>query len=315
MNRYNQQQQRPCHKTTTTIVIIVILLSVLLSCYSHCQFSREDLTTNTQQTNNTSTTPTTTPTSTSTTGTTSTTSTTTDSNKRVINVRGEGKVSVKQTNADISISIESKKETATLAQQDVSQKATSIVQLLKTNNQYITKLETTSISLYPIYKPLPVNTNETLTIIGYQATTSLSFRVIIIEQIGKILDQLVQLGVGSISGLNLIANDTEINRAKREALRLATLDALDKAKVVLLATFEFKGINIEGMNINDKMEVLEMNVESSYAYTYPYRYRYNYATAAGGGAAPSAEASPTVPVVAGEDSISSSVTLKVKARD
>ncbi|KAL9642057.1 hypothetical protein ABK040_004106 [Willaertia magna] len=216
---------------------------------------------------------------------------TSDSNTKVIIVTGQGKGSAKQTLAEIRVGVEAEAQTANAAQNEVATKAQQAVTALQSNTK-IQNLQTTSISLYPVYNN-PTNPNDKSQIVGYRASTTLSFKVTEIQQLGSILDSVVQLGINKIYGLNLKPEDAAVAKARRDALQAATQDALEKAQVVLSTV-------LPGSNVKAS-EVIEVNISNGdyYPIATP-----SYALAA--------DSRASIPVVSGEDEVQATVTLKIR---
>ncbi|KAL9656808.1 hypothetical protein ABK040_004344 [Willaertia magna] len=226
------------------------------------------------------------------------TSTNTSASARYINVTGSGKGKAKQTLADLSVGVTAESQNATAAQQEVGRLATQSITVLQ-QNPHIKNLQTTSISLYPVYNTIPPNSNEKSQIIGYRASTSVTFTVDDITQIGTILDSAVQLGLNNINGITLKADDATTAKARREALQMATQDALEKSQVVLEKIFSNYNAN--------QMEVVEINISGA-----DYNYFYKPYAAPVAYPAGQAQSVSSIPVVSGDDEISATVTLKIK---
>jgi uncharacterized protein len=205
---------------------------------------------------------------------------------RTITASGRGIVTIPTTIAQIRLAIEVSGKTPTSTQQEAAKRATQVVNFLKT--QQIEKLQTTGITLNPIYT-YPPNANPKLT--GYTATNSISFRVTN-ERAGAILDAAVKNGATRIEGVNLVASEQAISTAQLQALKQATQDAERQADAVL-----------EALNLKRK-EVIGVKIDSAS----------NPVPIAMSQAAFSDRANkpvPTTPVVGGEQQVEAAVTLDI----
>lgn len=145
----------------------------------------------------------------------------------VLNVTGEGVVSVPVKFARITVSVTSTKKTAASAQADAGDRADRLVRMLKA--EQVSQLNTERISLRTI-----VDNKKTGRTIQYFASNTLSYRVAI-ERAGKLLDKSVTSGADKIDSVQLIPEDSAVAAARKKAMAAAALDAREKADVVLLA--------------------------------------------------------------------------------
>ena len=129
------------------------------------------------------------------------------------------------TQVDLGVNIEAK--TAQAAQQQAAQQSTAVIEWLRSQDN-VQKLETSGISLNPRYD----YANHRQTLIGYQATNTVSFRAPT-EVAGPIIDEAVNRGSTQISGVSFVAEDDVIAAAKQQALASAVEDAQQQADTVL----------------------------------------------------------------------------------
>ncbi|EFC46703.1 predicted protein [Naegleria gruberi] len=199
---------------------------------------------------------------------------------------------------------------ASQAQREVGTKSTSVIAVLK-NINFVTKLRTASITLYPIY-PSTLNPsvtipyNESMRIVGYKSSNTISFTVTSLTIIGEVLDKLIELGVTQISSINMQANETAVNNAREQALSLAVQDAKSKIEKVV-ATLN-PDLTIE--TIRSRMYTYDVNIDSvnrPIPIAFPY-------FAQGASYRMDAAQSQSVPVVGGDQTIDSYVTVKMVFR-
>ncbi|KAM3095202.1 SIMPL domain-containing protein [Phormidesmis sp. 146-35] len=204
---------------------------------------------------------------------------------RTLTVTGRGFEEIPTTLTQVRLGVEFQGKTAGEAQQSVARRSTSVVTLLKSRS--VDKLETTGISLNPVYR----YDNNTQTLVGYTATNSVSFRLPT-EKAGTILDDAVSAGATRIEGVSFIATDDAIAAAQKQALRKATQDAQGQADSVLNA-----------LNFTRK-EIVSIQVNGAFAPPpRPAEYG-DFAARVSASKAPS-------PVIGGDQRVEGSVTLQI----
>jgi uncharacterized protein len=162
--------------------------------------------------------------------------------QRVLSVSGRGVETIATSLTRVNLGVEVQAKTAADAQAEAARKSTAVVTLLKSRN--VEKLETTGISLNPVYDYS--NNKQTLT--GYSATNTVSFRIKT-ELAGDIMDDAVKSGATRIDSVSFTATDEAIATAQKAALAKATKDAQAQAQAVL-STLGFQPKEIVGIQIN-----------------------------------------------------------------
>lgn len=202
---------------------------------------------------------------------------------RTITVTGRGVESISTTKAQVQVGVEVQGKTATNVQQEVAQRSSAVVELLRSRNK-VEKLQTTGIRLNPIYS----YENNIQRLTGYAASNTVSFRIPT-EQAGTILDDAVKVGATKIDSVSFTAADEAIAAAQKQALRQATQDAQQQADAVLsslnLTRKDIVNIQINGSTPPPPMPFLER-------------------------AALASKAADT-PVIGGEQEVQASVTLQI----
>lgn len=202
---------------------------------------------------------------------------------RTLTVSGRGVETIPTTITQVRLGVEVQGKTAQEVQQEVARRSSAVVALLRSRN--VEKLETTGISLNPIYS----YNNNVQRLTGYSATNTVSFRLNT-EQAGTLLDDAVKAGATRIDGVSFVAADAAIATAQQQALREATQDAQQQANAVLSA-----------LNFTPK-EVVSIQVNSANPPQPPqplYRREADLANTA------------STPVVGGEQQVEASVTLEI----
>ena len=203
---------------------------------------------------------------------------------RVLSVTGQGTERIQTTLTRVQLGVEVDGKTAQQVQAEVARRSEAVVTLLR--SRQVEKLETTGINLSPKYR----FTGNTQELIGYQGQNTISFRVPT-ERAGPILDAAVGAGATRIDGISFMASDAAIAQAQLAALKSATQNARDQAKAVL-SSLDLTPKGIVGIQING----------APLPQPFPL---------ARGLPQVAAEASPTTPVIGGEQEVQASVTLQI----
>ncbi|MDY6802959.1 MAG: SIMPL domain-containing protein [Cyanobacteriota bacterium] len=201
---------------------------------------------------------------------------------RTLSVTGQGRVSIPTSKSVVRLGIQAEGKTAVEVQQEVARRSSAVVELLRSRK--VEKLETTGISLNPVYNYQ--NNRQLLT--GYTATNTVSFRLDTAET-GKLLDDAVKAGASRIDGVSFVATDEAIERARQQALQQATRDAGKQADAVLSA-----------LNLT-RRGVVSISINSASA-PMPQRLMRSASLQA---------ESATTPVIGGEQEVRASVTLEI----
>ena len=163
----------------------------------------------------------------------------------VLEVTGQGVISVPTTTAQIQVGIEVEGVTASEVQQEIAQLSTQVIDQL--NELGVEDLETISVSLRP-------NINYDLgqnTVVGFTGTNILQFEIPT-EQAGATIDAAIGAGANLIQNINFTAPEEELNQARLDALELAIQDAQSQGFAVLdsldLEFLEISDIDILGVS-------------------------------------------------------------------
>ncbi|MFH7027347.1 MAG: SIMPL domain-containing protein [Heteroscytonema crispum UTEX LB 1556] len=203
-------------------------------------------------------------------------------------VSGRGMVDIPKTTSRVSLGVQVQGKTSALAQEELAKRSTTVVNLLKSRPD-VTKLETTSISLNPIYN----QKDGKQTIVGYSATNIVRFQIAP-DKIGTLLDEAITAGATEIDGVTLVAEDEAIAEAQKAAINAASKDARSQADAALGA-LELKQQEIVSIQINGAHPPMPVAMNTR-----------DFAQSAA-----SASLAKT-PVVAGEQRIEAFVTLQVR---
>jgi uncharacterized protein len=209
---------------------------------------------------------------------------------RTLSVTGQGTVNIPSTEARVSLGVEVRGKTANEVQQEVAKRSNAVVNLLK--SRQVNKLQTTGISLQPEYDyNNPVGENRQPRLIGYIGANNVSFRSSI-DQSGSIIDEAVKIGATRIDSISFLADDEEIAKAQREALKKAALDAQLQADTVL-GSLNLTRRDIIGIQLNNAYSPTPLYMQNAQI-TATDRLSNNLS-----------------PVIAGEQVVTASVTLQI----
>jgi uncharacterized protein len=204
-------------------------------------------------------------------------------------VSGRGMVDIPKTTSLVSLGVEVQGKTSALAQEELAKRSTAVVNLLKARPD-VTKLETTSITLNPIYN----QKDGKQTIASYSATNIVHFQIAP-DKIGTLLDEAIKAGATRIDSVTLVASDEAIASAQKDAINAASKDARSQADAALGA-LELKQKEIVSIQINGARPPVPETMDTKNLLQE---------------ATPSSLAARTA-VVAGEQRIEAFVTLQVR---
>ncbi|MBD1927595.1 SIMPL domain-containing protein [Trichocoleus sp. FACHB-90] len=204
---------------------------------------------------------------------------------RTLTVSGRGVENIPTTLTQVRLGVEVQGKVAADVQQEAARRSAAVVELLKSRN--VEKLETTGISLNPIYS----YENNVQRLTGYSATNIVSFRIDT-QKAGTLLDEAVKAGATRIDGISFVADDSAIASAQKQALREATQDAQAQADAVLsslnLTRKEIVNIQVNGAVVPPPrpIPIADMGMRSE-------------------------SLAKTTPVIGGEQEVEASVTLQI----
>jgi uncharacterized protein len=203
---------------------------------------------------------------------------------RTLTVTGRGVEEIPTTLSQIRLGVDAQGKTANDVQQEVARRSNSVVSLLRSRT--VQKLETTGISLSPVYR----YDNNRQTLVGYTASNTVSFRIPT-QSAGTLLDDAVKAGASRIDSVSFVATDEAIAAAQKEALRKATQEAQSQADTV------FSALNLT------RKEIVSVQINGAPTPPPIFSEAANF-----GGRLADAKA-PT-PVIGGEQRVEGSVTLQ-----
>lgn len=205
---------------------------------------------------------------------------------RTLTVSGQGEVAIPTTMTQVRLGVEIQGKTAQEVQQQVAKRSQVVVKLLQ--SRQVEKLETTGISLNPIYS----YKDGKQSINGYSGTNIVSFRMET-DKSGTLLDDAIKAGATRIDGVSFVASDDAIAQAQQQAIQKAAEEAKKRADAALSA-----------LNLSQR-EIVSIQINGA---TPPQPL--NYADPALTDTREQAIAK--TPVVPGEQKVQQSVTLQIR---
>ena len=171
-------------------------------------------------------------------------------NGTILRTVGIGTVRYTPDQATISIGVIGRASTASEALRIASEKISKVIESLEQIGIDRDDMETTGINVYPQYD---WNVQPPL-IVGYEATYTLMATIRDIDKVGRAIDAAVKGGADNVWGVMFNLSEEARLRLHEAAIKLALEDAKAKAKIIA----EELGL--------DEIEVLEINLQTSYPY-------------------------------------------------
>jgi uncharacterized protein YggE len=154
-------------------------------------------------------------------------------NDRWVNVTGEGSISAAPDFAEVTLGVTSTGKKAGDAVAANAQAANTLVALIKSEGVAPADIQTSSVSVSPIFsQPLP-NQQTAPTVTGYSVSNNVSVRVRDITRLGALIDKAVTAGANSIYGIGFGHNN--LSALLDKARPLAVADARRKAELYAAA--------------------------------------------------------------------------------
>jgi len=162
---------------------------------------------------------------------------------QILEVTGQGKVSVPTTLTEVQLGIQVEGKTATEVQEEVAKRSTEVVDVLQKLGAQ--ELQTTSIQLNPVYK-YDKDGNQTL--IGFKGLNTLQFELPT-DRAGAAIDTAIQAGANLIQNISFTASDEALQQARLQVLSEAAKDAQAQAQAVF-STLQLTPGKIIDIDIN-----------------------------------------------------------------
>jgi hypothetical protein len=161
---------------------------------------------------------------------------------RILEVTGQGEVTVPTTSTQVQLGILVQAETAAEVQEQVAQRSTAVVDVLE--NLGAQELQTTSIQLNPVYN----YENGTQTLTGFEGRNTLQFELPT-DEAGAAIDSAIQAGANVVENITFTASDEALEQARLQVLSQAVEDAQTQSEAVL-STLQLAPGEIIDIDIN-----------------------------------------------------------------
>jgi len=148
----------------------------------------------------------------------------------VLSVQGTAQVRIAPDQALVRLGIVEQKSTAADAQQGVGQVASAILDAIRGLGIEDSQVQTSRLTLSPIYTRQNPGNSEPARIIAYRASNTVSVRVGDLDLVGEVIDAGLDAGANQLEGISFSLRDDL--PARQEALREAVAEARAKAETI-----------------------------------------------------------------------------------
>ena len=152
-------------------------------------------------------------------------------NRLGISVQGRATRSVEPDHAIVRLGIEAVGPTSAEATAELSEKSNQIVQAAADSGVAETDIQTSGLSLFPVYGD--IDELQQPTILGYRASANYRITVRVIDDVSALLDAALEAGANSVDGVEFASN--QITATREELLAEATHEAARKAEAIAAA--------------------------------------------------------------------------------
>jgi uncharacterized protein YggE len=147
-----------------------------------------------------------------------------------IAVAGTAEVRSDPDVAIVRLGVVAQAPTAQAAQQQASRAAGAILAALRAVGVPAAQIQTSDLSLSPLYPNNPREPNAEPRIVGYQATNTVSVRLEAMGQVGQVIDAGLKAGANRVDGIDFGLRDD--GPARSRALAEAVAQARQKAQAI-----------------------------------------------------------------------------------
>jgi len=174
--------------------------------------------------------------------------------KQLLAVRGHGEIKVTSDRLQITLVVIRKDKEIAVVNERLIKGADAILDLLKNKSEgKADKIQTENMRIDPIYAPQPRDRSydeRERVILGYEGVFPISFESTV-KEAGPIIEKALKTNIAdNVRDMNYIVSDEIAKPAYEEALRRASLNAIEQADIVL-STLNMKRLNIRSINIEN----------------------------------------------------------------
>ena len=148
-----------------------------------------------------------------------------------LHVLGEGEVTVTPDRSIVELGVEASASTAAAAAEQASATAERLVAAVReiSSNPEDIQIQTTGISLAPVFQPATPTQPRSANPVGYRSSNTITITIDQLDLTSSVLDAALAAGANTVHSISFTLKSD--GPAKERALRLAVLDAANKARV------------------------------------------------------------------------------------
>jgi len=149
-----------------------------------------------------------------------------------LHVLGEGEVIVTPDRSIVELGVEASASTAAAAAEQASATAERLVAAVReiSSNPEDIQIQTTGISLAPVFPPVQAQPRpQSANPVGYRSSNTITITIDKLDLTSSVLDAALAAGANTVHSISFTLKSD--GPAKERALRLAVLDAANKARV------------------------------------------------------------------------------------
>ena len=148
-----------------------------------------------------------------------------------LHVLGEGEVTVTPDRSIVELGVEASASTAAAAAEQASATADRLVAAVReiSSNPEDIQIQTTGISLAPVFQPATPTQPRSANPVGYRSSNTITITIDQLDLTSSVLDAALAAGANTVHSISFTLKSD--GPAKERALRLAVLDAANKARV------------------------------------------------------------------------------------
>jgi uncharacterized protein YggE len=148
-----------------------------------------------------------------------------------LHVLGEGEVTVTPDRSIVELGVEASASTAAAAAEQASATAERLVAAVReiSSNPEDIQIQTTGISLAPVFQPATPTQPRSANPVGYRSSNTITITIDQLDLTSTVLDAALAAGANTVHSISFTLKSD--GPAKERALRLAVLDAANKARV------------------------------------------------------------------------------------
>jgi uncharacterized protein YggE len=147
-----------------------------------------------------------------------------------ITVQGTAEVRSDPDVAIVRLGVVAQAPTAQAAQQQASRAAGAILAAVRALGVPAAQVQTSDLSLSPLYPNNPRETGQEPRIVGYQATNTVAVRLEAMDAVGRVIDAGLKAGANRVDGVDFGLQDE--GPARSRALSQAVAQARQKAQAI-----------------------------------------------------------------------------------